>query len=139
MTCCNLTYRSRKYNVKPYKPNCVSEEYEKITCAKCGTLKVDLKRKIIRPNKKEFSYIKHLKGESARAYLFTLDYDKREVTEIFDPRVQTGSKTGINLFYGINNSIKNFNDKTVGSRVTNPINTIKGDFTPAIEKQVLTA
>lgn len=125
IVCCNLTYKAKRYRVKPYKTNCISEEYKIVTCVKCGTLKIDVKRTVLRPNKKEFSYTQHLHGKKAQEYLFDLAYFNRQITEIHDEKIKTGSKTGINLFYGVKNSIKNFNDKTVGSRVTNPI---KGDF-----------
>lgn len=135
--CCNRSFSAKRFEVKPYIGDVEKESYKKATCPVCEQLIVERVRVFKKQGNTTHKKRHRLIGLEAREYLFLLNYRNIEVKEIINKEVEKGCKSNINWTYGENNSIKNFNDKTVGSRITNPINTIKGEFAP--EQSLITA
>lgn len=133
--CHGRKFQVKRFSVTPFLSDVIKEEYtilEKDTCPQCGALVVVR----YRTHKDKQGKIKtrppeRLTGQRAFFYICGLKAKRIQNTE-----VETGSSSNINWTYGENNSIKNFNGKTVGSRITSPINTIKGEFT---SEQAITA
>lgn len=125
VSCCNKIFRARKFRLIETPENVKEETFTTIVCPECDTRKVLIVREL--KDKKISRKRIRLKGQRASEYYFETVNNR---VEILDNKVEKGCKSNINWTYGANNSIKNFNDKTVGSRITNPINTIKAEFTP---------
>jgi len=114
-------------------PKEIKEEFfKKNTCPVCGNFILEYTR-IYKTGKVEKRFGK-LKNDKAIKYLVNVEGNYKEIPDI---KIETGSKSNLSYCYGKNNTIYNYNNKSRGSRVTNPINTIKGEFTPP--KQILTA
>lgn len=136
--CHGRTYQVKRFSVTPFLKDVLTEEYtilEKDICPDCCAVVVERFRTFKDKHGDIKSKKDRLPGKHALFYLCGL-----QAKRIYNTEVETGSGSDINWQYGVNNSIKNFNDKTVGSRVTNPINnTIQGEFIKPPEQVLIRA
>ena len=100
--CCNKTFLAKRYRVKTYLKDIVREEFKIFLCPVCGALIIER----LRENKKGKKHYKRLTGFKAQFYLIGLEYK-----EILQKKVETGTKSKFNWFYGRNNKRYDHNDK----------------------------
>lgn len=140
INCCRKAYLAKRYSVKPYIEGITTEEFKTIeytdkdgikqnSCPVCGVLIVER----LRINKDKRRFTKRLGGKDAESYLKELKYlenyykgKKAYCTEMFDKKIEAGSKSNLNWLHQKNGSIYNHN----GKNVTYTTNTIKASFTP---------
>ena len=109
--CCNKRFSAKRYRIKPFYLNVFKEEYKEAKCPVCGANIIEYDRYNLTTDNKTSHRHQRVKGNSARVYklLFT-----STPIEIFNQHIKQGSASNSNWYYGKNNSIKNFNDETIG-------------------------
>lgn len=114
--CCSRKYLVKRYSIKPFYPDIIKEEFTRLDeCANCHKIIIEVfrTRKKADGTQKKMPKIR-LSGYGALNYLCELN--KRDITpkRIFNYRVEKGSKSAANFFYGHKNKRKNLNDKSYG-------------------------
>ena len=128
---CHGVFAAKRFRLIELPENVKEEFFKKAYCPICENFIIFYTRifKTGKLNKR----VGKLRNEKAIDYLIK---NQDNCIEILDSKIESGSGSNLNWKYGKNNSIYNFNDKAQGSRITNPINTIKASFTPELQKVI---
>jgi len=113
LECCGK-FLVKRYRVKPYLQGVLKEEFKMGICPKCGQLIIVRTRLCKKENGTLKTYTEKLCNQHADFYLIGLDK-----TEIFNTKIETGSKSLANWFFGRNNRRYDLNKKARG-RVISP-------------------